>query len=96
MTAAACRHACLPRALNPYLPSALTPYAPLPSCWCLQESGEALLDRLRGSKAAGGAPAAAAAATAVRELSPAEAAKDEGNKAFKRGDWQGAADHYSR
>lgn len=61
-----------------------------------QESGEALLDRLRGSKAAGGAPAAAAAATAVRELSPAEAAKDEGNKAFKRGDWQGAADHYSR
>lgn len=60
-----------------------------------QESGEALLDRIRAGKAAGGAPPAAAA-PAVRELCPAEAAKDEGNKAFKRGDWQEAAAHYSR
>ncbi|KAL4446282.1 hypothetical protein ABPG77_003089 [Micractinium sp. CCAP 211/92] len=60
-----------------------------------QESGEALLERIRAGKAAGGAPPAAAA-PAVRELSPAEAAKDEGNKAFKRGDWQEAATHYSR
>lgn len=57
-----------------------------------QESGDALLQRLR----AGQAPAAAAAAPAVQELSPAEAAKDEGNKAFKRGDWQAAVAHYSR
>ncbi len=53
------------------------------------------MDRIRAGRAAGGAPPAAAA-PAVRELSPAEAAKDEGNKAFKRGDWQEAAAHYSR
>ncbi|KAL4423794.1 hypothetical protein ABPG75_001095 [Micractinium tetrahymenae] len=52
-----------------------------------QETGDALLERLRASKAA---------APAVRELSPAEVAKDEGNKAFKQGDWQEAAAHYSR
>lgn len=58
-----------------------------------QETGEALLDRLRGSKASnGGTPSA----PAVRELSPAEAAKDEGNKAFARGDWLAAAAQYSR
>lgn len=57
-----------------------------------QETGEALLDRLRGGKADGSAPSA----PAVRELRPAEAAKDEGNKAFARGDWLAAAAQYSR
>ncbi|PRW61388.1 SUMO-activating enzyme subunit 2 [Chlorella sorokiniana] len=59
-----------------------------------QESGSALMDRLR----AGGAPAAPAPAAkpVVRELTPAEAAKEEGNAAFKLGDMQAAVDHYSR
>lgn len=56
-----------------------------------QESGSALLDQLRPR----GAPAAAAKPT-VRELTPAEAAKKEGNAAFKRGEWQAAVEHYSR
>lgn len=67
-----------------------------------QESGEALLERMRAGRdaaAAAGAAAGAAAAAkqaAVRELTPAEAAKDEGNNAFKRGDWRGAMEQYTR
>lgn len=60
------------------------------------ESGEELLARLRSERGGGGSAAAAGAAAQVRELSPAEAAKDEGNKAFKRGEWAAAVDHYSR
>lgn len=71
-------------------------------CAVLQESGEALLERMRAGRdaaAAAGAAAGAAAAAkqaAVRELTPAEAAKDEGNNAFKRGDWRGAMEQYTR
>ncbi|EFN56519.1 hypothetical protein CHLNCDRAFT_51491 [Chlorella variabilis] len=67
-----------------------------------RESGEALLERMRAGRdaaAAAGAAAGAAAAAkqaAVRELTPAEAAKDEGNNAFKRGDWRGAMEQYTR
>ena len=32
----------------------------------------------------------------VVELSPAEAAKDDGNVAFKRGDWEAAVEHYTQ
>jgi hypothetical protein len=48
--------------------------------------------------AGGGAPGggSAGASGELRELTPAEAAKDDGNKAFKRGDWREAAEHYSR
>ena len=42
------------------------------------------------------AMAAAPAAPAVRELTPAESSKDEGNAAFRRGDWAAAVEHYSR
>ena len=70
------------------LPLPLPPLLP-------QDSGEALLDRMRASRAQGGAPAAAAAPR-VQELTPAEAAKDGGNRAFKRGEWQEAVAHYSR
>lgn len=32
----------------------------------------------------------------MQELSPAEAAKEEGNSAFRKGDWRGAVDAYTR
>jgi hypothetical protein len=62
------------------------------------ESGEELLARLRSERGGGGGGVAAGGAGGgqVRELTPAEAAKDEGNKAFKRGDWAAAVEHYSR
>ena len=58
-----------------------------------QGGGNSELERRMRAMAA--APAAPAA-PAVRELTPAESAKDEGNAAFRRGDWAAAVEHYSR
>lgn len=54
-------------------------------------SGAALVERMRRTE-----EAAAATRGRVRELTPAEAAKEEGNEAFKRGDWQQAVECYTR
>lgn len=77
--------------VSPPLAGTGNPASAFASLCCWQESGSALLDQLQPR----GAPAAAAKPT-VRELTPAEAAKEEGNAAFKRGEWQAAVEHYSR
>eukprot|EP00887_Chlorella_sp_A99_P000002 scaffold16.g2.t1 len=63
------------------------PLATLLLTWCTltQDSGEALVERMRATQTA---------RTSVKELTPAEAAKDRGNAAFKAGDWAAAADSY--
>ena len=49
-------------------------------------SAGGLISRMRATEAA----------SKVRELSPAEAFKEDGNAAFKRGDWQAAVAAYSK
>lgn len=55
-----------------------------------RDSAESVLRRMQDG---GGKKEATAT---VRELSPAEAAKEEGNAAFKRGDWANAVGHYTQ
>ncbi len=96
-----CLPACLPVAGSPVLSN-----LPHTASHYSQESGEALLERIRGERDTAAASAVGAMAAAggggagasgeLRELTPAEAAKDDGNKAFKRGDWREAAEHYTR
>ena len=55
-----------------------------------RESAETVMKRMQSG--GGGSKKKTAQ---VRELTPAEAAKEEGNVVFKRGDWEAAARHYS-
>jgi tetratricopeptide (TPR) repeat protein len=52
----------------------------------MQESDTGLLERMR----------ATTEASTVQELPPSEAAKGDGNAAFKRRDWATAVEHYSK
>lgn len=98
--AAACRLVLCCRDRAAFAHSAFYSDSPTHNPRTAQESGEALLQRMRSERAAAAAPAAPAAAPApapqLRELTPAEGEKEEGNKAFKRGDWRAAAEHYTR
>jgi hypothetical protein len=49
-------------------------------------SGAELIERMRATQAA----------SKVRELSPAEAFKEDGNTAFKRGNWEAAVAAYTK